>query len=115
MLSYFLQAFNGPSAYGWVITKDHINNESVGVYGPRDCPFADAEEIKKKGKRFRMFDDDGNLYYEGRFLELPEDQKTPDHEFVNGFEPLEDYGTPNAGCTSIQYWESGKGGGWKTL
>jgi hypothetical protein len=39
-----------------------------------------------------MFDDDNILYYEGRILGN-----------YRGFEPLDDYGMPNAGCTKIKY------------
>lgn len=45
--------------------------------------------------RFRMLDDDNEIYYEGRC--------TPATEF----EPLDDFGRANAGCTSIQYREDG--------
>lgn len=45
---------------------------------------------------FRMYDDDGELYYSG--------WAKPDTEF----DPLEDFGTPNAGCTSISYYSHTK-------
>jgi|TARA_R100001530_G_scaffold110783_3_gene78010 hypothetical protein len=38
-----------------------------------------------------MFDDDGVLYYAGLIW--------GDYD---GFEPLDDFGMPNAGCTEIQ-------------
>lgn len=31
---------------------------------------------------------------------------------IETFEPLDDFGTPNAGCTYIQYLQGGK---WSTL
>lgn len=49
------------------------------------------------GRRFRMKDDDGELYYEGVMVVLPEDGDEAD------FRPLSDFGTPNAGATSIEY------------
>ena len=49
-----------------------------------------------------MLDDDRNLYYKGRI--------SGDYD---GFEPLDDYGMPNAGATIIQY--KGKSGGWEDL
>jgi len=60
------------------------------------------QELKSgKGKKFQMFDDDGIRYYSGRII--------GDYQ---GFEPLDDYGTPNAGCTDIKYFENGK---WESL
>jgi hypothetical protein len=54
------------------------------------------------GERFRMKDDDGQVYYHGRIA--------GDYD---GFEPLDDFGAPNAGCTSIEY--RGTNGGWEQL
>lgn len=78
--------------YGWVITWTH-DDETPGTWGPRGCAF-DPATIKAKGREFRMFDDDGVHYYSGFFL-------GPDDETL--FRPLDDYGMPHAGCTSIQY------------
>lgn len=95
----------------WKITKDHIadpgakpgtNSNAVGVMGPRSYK-GDGKELTKK---FRMLDDDGEVYYEGVC-------DTDDDE--NALGPLDDFGTPNAGATTIQYWVGGKGGGWKNL
>lgn len=79
----------------WIITKDHdVCN---------DCDNATPEQIaqiKTDGftEHFKMFDDDDILYYSG--------YAKPDADF----DPLDDFGTPNAGCASIQYRnkESGK-------
>lgn len=54
---------------------------------------------------FRMYDDDGNLYYEG---------VSDDDDSSDAFDPLDDYGTPNAGCTTIKY-RSSITGQWETL
>ena len=49
------------------------------------------ERLKQgHGFQFRMFDDDGELYYEGRCT-------------IESFAPLDDFGMPNAGCTTIKY------------
>lgn len=81
-----------PNTYAWIIVKDNIDDgHAVGVKGPHDCSMSD-DEIKQ-GEKFRLLDDDGNIYYYG-FI------NGSDYE---GFEPLEDYGMPNAGCTEIQY------------
>ena len=76
---------------------------AVEVIGPSGCKLS-AEEIQKHpgASRFRLLDDDGNVYYEGVI-------SGPD---VTGFEPLDDYGGPNAGCTEVQFHEDGK---WVTL
>jgi len=90
----------------WIIDKDYVaeGNEksAVGVMGPRIYT-GDGTELKK---RFRMLDDDGRLYYEGR-------SDTDDDE--NALGPLDDFGTPYAGATIIQYWVAGRGGGWRNL
>lgn len=100
----------------FIVTKDHIadstakpgtNANAVGVVGPRTCK-ATADEIVNhpNGQKFRMRDDDGELYYEGVYV--PGDGSDP-------FQPLDCFGRPNAGCTTIEYWVDGKGGGWKAL
>lgn len=90
--------------YAWMIAKDHIadkdaregsNLNAKGVTGPREVELT-AEEIQKHPDReyFKMYDDDGELYYEGYFV---------GDDDAEGFEPLDDFGMPNAGCTSIKY------------
>jgi hypothetical protein len=49
-----------------------------------------------------MYDDDGKLYYAGTIW--------GDYD---GFEPLDDFGMPNAGCTSIEY--KNDAGTWEVL
>jgi len=78
--------------YGWVITADVLDgpeSREVGMLGPRGLKFS-KDEIISKGKKFEMFDDDGELYYEGYLLG------------GTGLEPLDDFGMPNAGCTEIK-------------
>ena len=104
------------SLYAWVITVDHFKPEQdggkslVGLSGPRSATLT-TDQIKShpQGKKFRIKDDDGELYYEGVFVDLTSDQR------LDGFQPLDDYGTPGLGATVIEYWEAGKGGGWKPL
>jgi hypothetical protein len=92
----------------FVITKDHIGDfPAVGVVGPRsalnavECSREDLKSdvaektIKAKGQRFKMYDDDGELYYEGYFLSHSEES--------DEFEPLTCFGAPNAGATEIRY------------
>lgn len=75
----------------WVITHDN------GVCN--DCERATQEQVDQIiadgfTASFKLFDDDGELYYTGYGKPLTE---------VEGFEPLDDFGMPNAGCTDIRY------------
>jgi len=85
----------------WVIDFDYIDNPlgmSVkNLFGPRD---ATEEDLVFCTQKFRMYDDDGNLYYQGRMSDSCD------------FEPLDHYGMPNAGCTEIRLLEGDK---WVTL
>lgn len=110
----------GYAPYGWLIIRDLItdgtdpkgtNCNAPGVRGPHGLhPDVETRLVAaaKLGKRrgtladpnvefFRMYDDDGNLYYTGCYLVT--DDTDPD-----GFEPLDDFGRPNAGCTRIDYF-----------
>ena len=89
-----------PNTYAWIIVKDNnadpsyeppSNMNAVGMCGAHDCTMS-PEEIKQ-GQKFRMSDDGGNIYYYG-FI---------NGEDYEGFEPLDDFGMPNAGCVSIEY------------
>lgn len=102
------------STYGWIITEDKINDPRdemdckprVGVSGPGNISNEMLAKLKAgEGFAFRMKDDDGEIYYEGRFLG---DEKSED-----AFGPLDDFGMPDAGCTSIEYRNAQ--GGWETL
>jgi hypothetical protein len=89
--------------HGWTITKDLIDTNAHGTVGPSTATLShNAIRSHPKRERFRMLDDDGEVYYEG-FAVLREED--------DGFGPLDDFGAPNAGCTQIDYWESG----WKPL
>ena len=91
---------------GWIIDIDHMadptaktgtNQNAVGLVGPSDYS-GDGNELTHK---FRLLDDDGVVYYEGRSGD------------DSDFGPLEDFGTPNAGASTIQYWVAGTG--WRDL
>lgn len=113
------------ASYGWIITKDRLReseikqygetylSDSAGVAGPRDIDPALLEKLKGKGvvlnrRKFRLLDDDDIVYYEGYYI-------GPDNE--TEFAPLDDFGMPNSGCTSIQYREYDSDGvlQWVTL
>lgn len=79
--------------YAWIITEDKIFGEDVGIKGPRLID-TKLEKLLKAGEgtEFKLFDDDGELYYEGLIV-----------GDYTGLEPLDDFGLPNAGCTEIAY------------
>ena len=86
----------------WTITVDNVgeveeplgtNANAVGLTGPREVKLTKEQIIAHPdAKKFRMKDDDGVVYYEGYMV--------CDDEFA----PLDDFGEPNAGCTSIELW-----------
>lgn len=79
---------------GWIITKDYISDgDDVGVTGPKGCTL--KEEELKTGHKFKMYDDDNNLCYEGHLF--------GNKNSYDGFLPLDNFGEPNAGCTRIEY------------
>lgn len=102
---------------GWIIVKDHVSAscrddheckltayDEVEIVGPRGCTLTKKELMN--GVAFRMYDDDDNIYFSG-FL-------VGDENSEDGFMPLDDYGTPDAGCTYIKY-RNKKTGKWETL
>lgn len=107
------------STYGWVITKDHLADDEERKNGET------AEEVMGPGgidpaiekalggekdpaihlHTFRMYDDDGILYYTGRAGWAADTELyngAPHEDILVG--PLRDFGTPNAGAVLIK-WE----------
>ena len=86
----------------WIITRDYLAEEyddmrsEVGVRGQNTPFYTKAGELPL---RFKIFDDDGEIYYEGRSDE-------------EEFEPL-DWAMYNAGATAIHYRQ--KDGSWPPL
>lgn len=74
----------------WKVTRDHTEKKNVNICS---CDYKDGSVLPHK---FRMLDDDGEVYYTGY---------TDDNQTEEAFAPLDDYGTPNAGCTSIEYYD----------
>ena len=72
-----------------------ISNEQVAILAEPD-----------NGEKFKMYDDDGMKYYEGRII--------GERDYEAGFEPLDDFGMPNAGCTDIRY-KNKKTGEWESI
>jgi len=76
-------------AYAWKITwaMEGLEDE-IGVSVSDDW----SGDWSGKSETFALYDDDEVLYYKGIIV--------GDYD---GFEPLDDFGMPNAGCTGIKY------------
>lgn len=105
----------------WMITKDNVasdedraehplggsNHFATNLCGPSIASEKDLARLRAgEGKRFRMLDDDGEIYYYGKILE----QSDCTEEYESGIfgadsdlAPLDNFGAPNAGCTQIEY------------
>jgi len=87
----------------WTITKDHLaepnapagtNRNAAGMVGPSAATLTAAQITgNPRAVIFRMRDDDGELCYEGAMVG------------DDTFAPLDNFGTPNAGCTSIEVFD----------
>lgn len=119
------------SPYAWIIDQDHLTgpggefyrpeDDEKGIVGPHnaDIPrwrLSDYDQSKacllanyQHHHQFRMYDDDGELYYTGTLYWNGEaDQLTEEQAYG----PLGDYGMPNAGAVEIRYtgrkeWDCG--------
>ena len=95
----------------WTIITDLIaepnarpgtNSNAVGVLGPYGANLSTEEILQHSNALdFRMKDDDGEIYYYG----VMTCENKGDMDF---FAPLDQFGMPNAGCTSIEVLENGK-------
>lgn len=100
----------------FLITRDFITRKNeegygVGVTGPRTARDETIARLQKgEGDAFRLLDDDGLVYYHGRFLD---DTLAEDYQSEPEFQALDCYGTPNAGAAWIQY--RNEHGTWETL
>lgn len=75
----------------FIITKDFIEGTNR--------PAITEDQKKKMPHKFRLFDDDGELYFEGYSSNS------------SSFRPLDEYGI-DYGCTEIKYFEKDK---WEVL
>jgi hypothetical protein len=97
----------GDGRYAWVITIEHVTEPGddlptrVGWTGPRGATDEEVEKAKR-GRVFRMLDDDGGVMYHGRIWTECGPGCGED------FGPLDDLGRADAGCTEIQYYTDGK-------
>ena len=87
--------------YAWIIDKDYIDSVDGGLLVTENMDEHVANELLKDGKglKFKLYDDDKILYYEGRMV--------GDFEGEQQFDPL-DWAQPNAGCTGMQTYDEGK-------
>ena len=101
---------NNRASYGWIITEDYVHGKQpseAGTIGPRNVSGEIEERLKNRKPeytqqtKFKMLDGDGNLYYVG---------------YIDGeydlTEPLDDFGTPNAGAIYLKFLE--KDGSWSS-
>lgn len=104
----------------WMITKDLINVgdviNQVGRCGDELAASLDATKVPEAMRisivadcdyEFRLYDDDGNLYFEGVCKELE------NQDGDSAFEPL-DHFINSEGCTRMDYRKK-DGGDWATL
>lgn len=84
----------------WTITNDLVDDGKK--VGTASCNYDEAKASLLK-HRFRLLDDDGEVYYEG---------VSDDCESERAFAPLDDFGLGYAGCTEIHYFD---GQSWKQI
>lgn len=106
--------------YAWTIDRDHLAedarhdgvassdiDDASGTFGPSDAPQWQIDALNgvvqsapAQGGQiftFRLYDDDGELYYTGRMI--TDEGDTEDACYA----PLGDFGAPYAGCTLVRY------------
>tara|TARA_R110002020_G_scaffold33980_2_gene103136 strand:+ start:1366 stop:1641 length:276 start_codon:yes stop_codon:yes gene_type:complete len=83
--------------YGFIITKDHIEDGKMDGETITVAPALLWDLEAGKGEKFKMYDDDNTLYYEGRMIHQKGEEM---------FFPLDSVGE-NAGCTWIGYESDG--------
>lgn len=78
----------------FIITKSYVENDKFGQAVEVQRLFAGDKGRERllngEGTHFKLFDDDGNLYFTGKCLN------------DSSFSPLDDYGVA-FGCTYMQY------------
>lgn len=114
MLAQAERQAGGEPGYAWRIDRDHLYEGSpkfwdeigvgsaVGVIGPSDARLLPDEDVDTAWypyrHQFRMYDDDGELYYTGTLFW----EGSPEPEEHQLYGPLGDYGG-GSGCVSIKY------------
>ena len=82
----------------WTITNDLVDDGKK--VGTASLNYDEGKAALLK-HRFRLLDDDGEIYYEGL---------SDDRDSQRAFAPLDDFGRGYAGCTEIHYLDKG---GWR--
>ena len=93
----------------WIITRDKLFEDGCDITPSR------ANKVKSRNfnqdyfylqelVKFKLFDDDGELYYEGMMTKKYLESEDP-------FGPL-DWAMADSGCTYLEYYEDGE---WKQL
>jgi len=98
----------------FIITKDNVEDDNSGmnVVGPRTASKRDMERLLAgEGIKFRLLDDDGNVYYYGRRLETSDADEG--YRGENELAPLDCWGTPNAGAVIQE--EKNADGKWESI
>lgn len=99
----------------WIIDTDHLADDGhtdAGITGPSTAPDNLLARLAAgEGVKFKMYDDDGELYYTGRIIAQAEDGTdqrfdTCGDEF---YRPLGDFGGPGAGCVAIKFKGGARG------
>ena len=98
--------------HAWTITRDHLADPDQtgdkwrtgpGAATARELAMLPAGAPLAEGYErhvFRMYDDDGELYYTGRGIFRPDDHMALEDALPA---PLLDFGAPAAGCTRITW------------
>lgn len=89
--------------YRWIITDDHLEDKH-DLRGLVKGPYDYDESIEDNPMSFELYDDDGTLYYTGIL-----------YGDFDGFEPLDDFGCPAAGCTGVKINPRHTDEGWEWL
>ena len=84
----------------WTINNDLVDDGKK--VGTASVNYEEAKAASLK-HRFRLLDDDGEIYYEG---------VSDDCDSQCAFAPLDDFGKGYAGCTEIHFFTDGA---WRLL
>lgn len=79
----------------WTITNDLVDDGKK--VGTASLNYDETQATMLK-HRFRLLDDDGEIYYEGL---------SDNSDSQRAFAPLDDFGKGYAGCTEIHYFTDG--------
>lgn len=113
----------------WIITKDKIASEedrianplggcnafAAGLCGPSQASERDVERLMNgEGIKFRLLDDDEEVYYYGRRLETSDCTEWYEDNIGEGeLAPLDNFGRPNAGAVIQE--EKNSEGKWEAI